>query len=36
MKTSFYKLISIALLLVASAGVQPACWLHWYQPQLPE
>jgi cyclic lactone autoinducer peptide len=36
MKTSLFKVISIALLLVASAGVQPACWLHWYQPKLPE
>lgn len=36
MKHSFFKFLSMALLLVASAGVQPACYLHWYQPKLPE
>ncbi|HOQ10498.1 MAG TPA: cyclic lactone autoinducer peptide [Syntrophomonadaceae bacterium] len=28
--------LSAFLLLVASAGVQPACLFHWYQPKLPE
>lgn len=36
MKHSLFNFLSMALLLVASAGVQPACWLNWYQPKLPE
>ncbi|HBN27863.1 MAG TPA: hypothetical protein DD421_02345 [Clostridiaceae bacterium] len=28
--------MSVFLLFVAGAGVQPACLFHWYQPKLPE
>ncbi|NLW92271.1 MAG: cyclic lactone autoinducer peptide [Syntrophomonadaceae bacterium] len=30
------RTMSVFLLLVASAGVKPACLWHWYQPEIPE
>ena len=35
-KFKILSTVSAFLLLVASAGVQPACLFHWYQPKLPE
>jgi cyclic lactone autoinducer peptide len=36
MKAKVLSALSVFLLFVAGAGVQPACLFHWYQPKLPE
>ena len=36
MKSKILSMLSMFLLFVASAGVQPACLFHWYQPRIPE
>ncbi|HWQ73771.1 MAG TPA: cyclic lactone autoinducer peptide [Syntrophomonas sp.] len=36
MKSKILGAMSMFLLFVASAGVQPACLFHWYQPRIPE
>jgi len=35
-KSKVLNVLSVFLLFVASAGIQPACLFHWYQPELPE
>jgi len=35
-KLFIIRTLSMFLLFVASAGVKPACWFHWYQPKMPE
>jgi cyclic lactone autoinducer peptide len=35
-KTFLLKYASVMLLLVAAAGVKPACIALWHQPKVPE